>query len=32
VFDQSKTQIAGYEYTPYAELYDSSVTASATRR
>ncbi len=30
LFDQSKAQVAGYEYTPYGELYASSGTASTT--
>ena len=30
LFDQSKAQVAGYEYTPYGDLYGSSGTASTT--
>ncbi len=32
LFDQSKAQIAGYEYTPYGELYASSGSVSTTHR
>ena len=32
LFNQSKTQVAHYEYTPYGELYGSSGSVSTTRR
>ncbi len=32
LFDQSKAQVAGYEYTPYGELYASSGSVSTTHR